>query len=440
MGQASKKITLDPTFPIRLRAARLKAGLSLEDLAQKLGGIVTRQAIAKYEKGLISPSPEVLEHLLQVLEIPPPPDIQEEVPERPEFKPDELEPRIFFSRTNKDWQGEREESKENEANLDIHEDKGCFDFLIEKFVEEERKKEKEKIEKILSPTQRAFRLQQAWSDLTAERELELRPEPRLPKKQVTALRVILSEKMKNYLWLEKLLRMEKAYKPPLSVSIKKFEDAEMAAEELRRRWDLGTGAVTNLLTFLEERGIKTFKLENPEKFESLSGFYRQQPFIVVEKSLPVDRTRFRTAAELAQILFGFSSEPQTIRLYNRFAAAFLLPAQILEEYFLPAGRKIAFSELTEIKLRYGVSLQAIMRRALDLELVTERRFRSFREMMNGKGWLWKEPVEYPNEENPSRFRRLLHYAVSSEILDLEQAAVLAETTPEELKKEMGEIF
>jgi Zn-dependent peptidase ImmA (M78 family) len=291
-----------------------------------------------------------------------------------------------------------------------------------------------------TPAERALRLKQSWADLTPEEGIELRPEPRLPRKQVLALKLTLSEKMKNYLWLEKLLRQEKLFQPPLAMRIRNEQEAESAAGELRRHWDLGTGSVVNLLTFLEERGLKTFKLDGPEKFESLSGFYRGQPFIAVEKSLPVDRIRFRTAAELAQVMFGLVNEPEIIRLYNRFAAAFLLPAKILEEYFLPAGRKIAFSELAELKLRYGISLQAIMRRALDLELVTERRFRSFREMMNEKGWLWKEPVEYPGEENPTRFRRLLHYAVSSEILDLNRAAGLAEITPEQLKKEMGEIF
>lgn len=418
MGEASEKIRLDATFPLRLRAARLKAGLSLEDLARKLGGIVTRQAIAKYEKGLISPSPEVLEHLRQVLEIPPPPDIPEEVPEESEFKSD-LSPAPRRHRIHYDRQNEEPILQKD-------------DFRIAFCLADEVR--------LSTPSRRAFNLRKTWIDLTAEEELELRPEPRLPRKQVVALRVILSEKMKNYLWLERLLRQEKTYEPPLSVSIQKFEDAEKAAEELRRRWDLGTGAVTNLLTFLEEKGIKTFQLEGPEKFESLSGFYSRQPFIAVERKLPVDRIRFRTASELAQILFGFRNEPEAIKLYNRFAAAFLLPVPILEEYFLPAGRKIALSELSEIKLRYGISLQAIMRRALDLELVTERRFRSFREMMTEKGWLWKEPVDYPGKEKPSRFRRLLHYAVSSEILDPGRAAALAETTPEELKKEMGEIF
>ena len=418
MKPTSEKPGLDPTFPIRLRAARLKAGLSLEDLAQKLGGIVTRQAIAKYEKGLISPSPEVLEHILQVLEIPPSPDIPEEIPEKPEELVER--PRIWRPKRIETHLKEKEKFSLNEVSFYAF----CQDAGAPVWTSEAR----------------AARLKQAWAEYSPEEEVELRPEPRLPKKQTLALKVTLAEKMKNYIWLEKLLRQEKLFKPPLEINIKNAHEAEKAAEGLRQRWDLGTGPVVNLLTFLEEQGIKTFKLEGPEKFESLSGCYRGQPFIVVEKNLPVDRMRFKAAAELAQVLFGFSSEAEIIRLYNRFAAAFLLPAPILEEYFLPAGRKIAFSELAELKLRYGVSLQAIMRRALDLELVTERRFGSFREMMNEKGWLWKEPVEYPGEEHPSRFRRLLHYAVSSEILELNRAAALAETTQEQLKSEMGEIF
>ena len=38
-------------FGVRLRAARKMAGMSMEDLAQRLGGMVTKQAIGKYEKG-----------------------------------------------------------------------------------------------------------------------------------------------------------------------------------------------------------------------------------------------------------------------------------------------------------------------------------------------------------------------------------------------------
>ena len=56
-------------FGARLRAARKMAGMSMEDLAAKLGGLVTKQAISKYEQGQMMPSPEVLAKLVEVLKI-----------------------------------------------------------------------------------------------------------------------------------------------------------------------------------------------------------------------------------------------------------------------------------------------------------------------------------------------------------------------------------
>jgi transcriptional regulator with XRE-family HTH domain len=58
-------------FSSRLRTARKMAGLSLEDLSGKIGGVVTRQAISKYEKGRMMPSREVLERLTETLAIKP---------------------------------------------------------------------------------------------------------------------------------------------------------------------------------------------------------------------------------------------------------------------------------------------------------------------------------------------------------------------------------
>ncbi|MDI6844975.1 MAG: XRE family transcriptional regulator [Candidatus Saccharicenans sp.] len=423
MGNPGEKFKLDDTFPIRLRAARLKAGLSLEDLAQKLGGIVTRQAIARYEKGQISPSPEVLSHLLQVLEIPPPPDFPEELPDEIDLEDDSEELYSNYLRERTFCEKAFKTSPSTISLMSVP-PVPSEDFLP-------------------APSTRASRLRDKIIQdplNEAAEEVFLRSETGLPQKQMVAIKITIFEKMKNYLWLEKLLRLEKNYQPPISTRPISLEEAEKAASELRKRWDLGTGAVNNLLAFLEEHGIKTFKLKGPENFESLSGFFEKQPFIAVNEHLVIDRMRFKTATELAHVLFGPGNDLQSIKIYNRFAAAFLLPASTLEEYFLPAGRKIALSELAEIKLRYGVSLQAIMRRALDLGLVTERRFRSFRELMNEKGWLWREPVDYRGEENPSRFRRLLHYAVSSEILDLQAAATLAGVAPEVLEREIGEIF
>jgi len=54
-------------FPQRLRLARKRAGLSLRDLAERMGGEVTHQAIKKYEDGAMYPSSRVLVSLGRAL-------------------------------------------------------------------------------------------------------------------------------------------------------------------------------------------------------------------------------------------------------------------------------------------------------------------------------------------------------------------------------------
>ena len=47
-------------FGVRLHSARKMAGMSMDALALKAGAVVSKQAISKYEKGLINPGSEVL--------------------------------------------------------------------------------------------------------------------------------------------------------------------------------------------------------------------------------------------------------------------------------------------------------------------------------------------------------------------------------------------
>lgn len=53
----------------RLKKLRLARGLSLDALVAKMGGLVSKQAISKYERGLSNPSPLVLVRLAKALEI-----------------------------------------------------------------------------------------------------------------------------------------------------------------------------------------------------------------------------------------------------------------------------------------------------------------------------------------------------------------------------------
>lgn len=58
-------------FGSRLKSARLLSGLSLQGLSEKMGKHVTKQALSKYEKGLMKPSSQVLMLLSKALSIKP---------------------------------------------------------------------------------------------------------------------------------------------------------------------------------------------------------------------------------------------------------------------------------------------------------------------------------------------------------------------------------
>ena len=66
MEQISEKI-----FGIRLKLARKMAGFSLQELADALENKVSKQALNKYEMGLMNPSGDVLVAISNTLKVKP---------------------------------------------------------------------------------------------------------------------------------------------------------------------------------------------------------------------------------------------------------------------------------------------------------------------------------------------------------------------------------
>ena len=59
-SQPKRLITMKQVFSQRLKSARMMRGLSMDDLRLKMGNMISRQAISKYEKGLMMPESTVL--------------------------------------------------------------------------------------------------------------------------------------------------------------------------------------------------------------------------------------------------------------------------------------------------------------------------------------------------------------------------------------------
>jgi len=464
MTELKRRSIPETPFGSRLRAARKMAGMSMEDLARKLGGLVTKQAISKYEQGRMMPSPEVLEKLVEVLKIatwgasplrPSGRDLGEAyLRESPAFLRESREPPTFrragiLSRLRQ--RGETPEVRKPDLNgpqehfcravqSDAEGDEGSQDhgdsparprFLPGPAMDEGFRS---------LGARRAHYLRD-WESGTPLDRIRFRAGERLSAKTGAALKYRIADHLGKYLELESILGLPATFRNPIGGRpARSSQEVESAAARTRECWELGSAPIVNLLGLLEDKGIKIYEARGLEGFEGLSGRYGDTVFVAIGMEYPADRIRFTAAHELGHVLCDFDAAESPEGECHAFGAAFLLPKAALETIFTPSRRKVTLGDLAEIKETFGVSLQAIMYRAHTLGFVGDRQLRSFRETIKAKGWAVTEPVGYEGKERASRFRRLLHYAVAAEILDVGKAAGLAGVTAEELKAEIGDVF
>jgi Zn-dependent peptidase ImmA (M78 family)/transcriptional regulator with XRE-family HTH domain len=466
MSAESTRKNPETPFGIRLRAARKMAGLSMEELAAKLGGRVTKQAISKYETGQMMPSPEVLAELLEALKIATwgasPLRVEDAVFERElPFEALTLNekiaglPRMALRRRgllsllkkDKDEARPKEAAVPKEALLHLRQVSDMTP-LSRRLAERAPTRPEETLRAIITEHEDGFGLADrrarylaAWHSDAAVSEIRFRAGEKLSAKTESALKYRIADHLQRYLELESVLGFSAAFENPLAgKSVRTQEDVEAAALEVRKRWELGSGPVVNLLGLLEEKGIKVYEAKGIEGFEGLSGRFGLCPFVAVSADFPADRIRFTAAHELGHVICDFPEQESPEGECHAFGAAFLMPRAALEKVFTPARRKVTLGELGEVKATFGVSLQAIMHRAHALGLVSDRQLRGFRERIKARGWAVEEPVAYTSPERATRFKRMLHYAVASGIMDVARAAEIAGVTAEELEKEIGEIF
>ncbi|MBW2216552.1 MAG: DNA-binding protein, partial [Deltaproteobacteria bacterium] len=64
---------------------------------------------------------------------------------------------------------------------------------------------------------------------------------------------------------------------------------------LRKKWDLGTAPVANLMELLEHKGVRIFEIETSDKFHGISAWADKIPVIAVRAEDDLVRKRFTIA-------------------------------------------------------------------------------------------------------------------------------------------------
>lgn len=224
--------------------------------------------------------------------------------------------------------------------------------------------------------------------------------------------------------------------PILSMKAECLQDAEMAANQLRKVWKLGQTPIANLIDELENRLVHVIEVDAPKAFDGLSliAYERTKKPVavatVVRKGVSTDRQRLSLAHELGHIVLKLSESVDEEKAAYRFASAFLAPAETLRRDVGETRSAIELGELAMLKQRYRMSLQALIYRMREIGIISDGYAQEWFGKIRAKGWREVEPYELSSEE-PSWLRRSAYRAVAEGTLRRGEVAPFLEADFEE---------
>jgi Zn-dependent peptidase ImmA (M78 family) len=127
--------------------------------------------------------------------------------------------------------------------------------------------------------------------------------------------------------------------------------------------------------------------------------------VVNSKDVPGDRQRFTVAHEVGHLVLHGAAKPpadgpEAARMEsqaNRFAAAFLGPADPLVDSLAEMGGRVTLNSLTRVKAVWGISIKSLVGRYKALGVIGSDQARSLYKQISARGWNRSEPVEVPSE-------------------------------------------
>ncbi len=327
----------------RLKQLRQARGLSLEALAARMGGIVTKQALSKYEQGKATPSATVTNRLAAALGV-----------------------------------------------------KAAY----------------------------------LWSEPVIDVQfIAYRKGSGLLKRDQAVAESLVRERLEARVRLEDLVRPAyTAQLPVQSLPVKCLEDAERSADRLRARWDLGLDPICSMTGTLEDHSVHVIEIDASERFDGIAAIARQDgqlraAAVVTRRGLPGERQRLDLAHELGHLVLDTVPAVDEEDAAFRFGAAFLAPAQTVRQEVGASRSMIPDRELLLLKQRYGMSMQALVRRFCDLGIISISYYREWFVSASRRHWRKSEPVPLPPERPQWLERNALH-ALAEGLLTRDEAESL----------------
>lgn len=207
--------------------------------------------------------------------------------------------------------------------------------------------------------------------------------------------------------------------PIQNLHVETFEDVERAAEGLRRQWNFGVDPIGNLTEVLEDHSVHVVELDADEAFDGIAAVAHDNEQCVLAATVVThcgvsgERQRLNLAHKVGHLVLDPAEILDAEQAAFRFGAALLAPAQVVRQRMGPRRGFIQLAELVILKQFFGLSIQALLRRARDLGIITDSYYKQWCIDINRLGLRRHEPAELPAEQSQWVRRNILRAVAES---------------------------
>lgn len=209
--------------------------------------------------------------------------------------------------------------------------------------------------------------------------------------------------------MEQLARRLRVVSPRIPQLTDEPTDVVTAARFTRNVFGVSPDTpIPHLIRAAEKCGVFViavpFSHPKVDAFSLWAGTDVRRPVLVAFGGTPGDRLRYSVAHELGHLAMhqalqgswhAFDSEA------NEFASELLMPKAVMKEEI---ERPVTLTSLAALKPRWGVSMQALIRRARDIAYITERQYYYLNEQIRDNQWRMHEPIEVHREQPRAAMR------------------------------------
>lgn len=177
-------------------------------------------------------------------------------------------------------------------------------------------------------------------------------------------------------------------------------EAIEAARMTRAVWNIPSGPIDNVVNLVESAGcIVEFFDFGTDKIDGLAiGGGTDQRFVFLNRDYPIDRRRLSLAHELGHLIMHREIRDSVEDEAWAFAGEFLMPSAEIGPHLFP----LSIEKLAQLKLKWRVSMQAILKRAKELGKIQPRYYQFLWMRLGQFGYRKSEPyADQIPPENPT---------------------------------------